>query len=813
MNTPRTLAEAVAYHRSALNLAKLLPRHALRALRYGSLTLSLLSGALAVLAPYSPWPESGVTALGSSLFFATSWLLLTMLYAYHNARYYFGLNSLIGLPFRKTAGATYEVADIVSKNTEDLSGAFASHPLSRRILLRAGVPEQAIETFLKSERSRISASMVPITPDQIFTTLDLGLFLLQQDTGLQQLLNNHAVEQEHFIGAVRWVVGLHLGNKRRNRWWSKDNLSAIKGIGRELSYGRAYNLERFLRSLSTSSVFSTIASSSAYAAQKVTEVEEILAREKASNVLLIGEPGVGKMDVVISVASRIEAGSGLDAVSGKHIVTLDSDRLFAQFADKQSFEIAFMNLLAEAAAAGNIIVVIENISSFLREAAAIGAQATELLDPYLADPALHIIATDSPGEYHNYLQPLGAFTRRFAEVLIEAADLSSTTTLLQSLALPQEQKHHTLFTYQAMTAIATAADRYIVDGVMPDKAVTLLSEIAVAAGNDQQPIITDTYVYTYVGEKTGIPTGPITDEEKDKLLHLEDKLHQKVIGQDRAITAIAKTMRRARAGIQQADKPIGSFLFLGPTGVGKTETAKALAATFFKSESDMHRIDMSEFSGPDALERLIGNYESNGVLGNMLQEHPYSVVLLDEFEKAAQPVHDLFLQILDEGVFTNGRGEQVNARNTIIIATSNAGSDLIIKTIEQRQDLGTLEPEIINYIIKQGIYRPELINRFDDTIIFEPLTKAEQGSVAQLQLGDLYERIKDRGFSLVITPDLVEVLVEKGYDPQFGARPMQRVVQDLIEEKIAQKIISGEVQKGETIALNKADFSEAELAL
>jgi ATP-dependent Clp protease ATP-binding subunit ClpA len=272
-------------------------------------------------------------------------------------------------------------------------------------------------------------------------------------------------------------------------------------------------------------------------------------------------------------------------------------------------------------------------------------------------------------------------------------------------------------------------------------------------------------------------------------------------------------MRRARAGIQAADKPIGSFLFLGPTGVGKTETAKALAAVFFGGEDKLQRIDMSEFSGGDAVIKLIGDGESAGILPTVLREHPYSVILLDEFEKANQSVHDIFLQVLDEGVFTDSRGTKVNARNTIIIATSNAGSQLILDTVHQRKALSTLSAEIIDSIIKAGIYRPELINRFDSTIIFEPLSVGQQTEVASMMLSALYERVKGQGYQLNVKEDLLTVLVEKGYNPEFGARPMQRVLQDVIEEKIAQKIISGTVNKGDSIKLGLTDFTQAELAV
>jgi ATP-dependent Clp protease ATP-binding subunit ClpC len=347
---------------------------------------------------------------------------------------------------------------------------------------------------------------------------------------------------------------------------------------------------------------------------------------------------------------------------------------------------------------------------------------------------------------------------------------------------------------------------------MPDKAIELLIDIATRAKQANVSITTENFVYEVVSNRTGIPTGPIGTAERDLLLNLEDTLHERVIGQQSALDAIARTMRRARAGIQAGERPIGSFLFLGPTGVGKTETAKALAHVFFGNEQNMTRIDMSEFSGEDALPRLIGNGTDSGVLSDMLREHPYCVLLLDEFEKGSRAVHDIFLQILDEGRFTDARGDTVNARNTIIIATSNAGSQLILKTVQQRLALATLEQEIINHIIKEGVYRPELLNRFDSTIIFEPLTQEEQGQVAGLMLRGLYERVKSQGFELIVNRDLMDLLVKKGYDPQFGARPMQRVIQDVVEEKIAQRIIGG-IAKGSTISLTAADFTTAELAV
>ena len=285
------------------------------------------------------------------------------------------------------------------------------------------------------------------------------------------------------------------------------------------------------------------------------------------------------------------------------------------------------------------------------------------------------------------------------------------------------------------------------------------------------------------------------------------------MGQPQAVAAVARTMRRARVDIERSDKPIGSFLFLGPTGVGKTETAKALAFTFFGDETKMTRFDMSEFSTPQTLGYLIGDENGTGKLTDKLQEHPYSLVLLDEFEKAHSSVHDLFLQILDEGYFTSTHGTHVNARNTIIIATSNAGSDLIQKTTAIRSHVPNLDADIINHIIETRVFKPELINRFDNTVIFEPLSHAALTLIAQLLIKDLSTRVLNQGFQVQVTKELCTLLVEKSYALHAGGRGLNRVIQDLLEAKIAQKIIAGEIQIGGTILLSVSDFTSDDLML
>lgn len=806
-----TLENSIKKYRPAIRLTSIVSRGVLHAVRIFSFTGLTICGAGALATFYFLDGQHTKELLGTSLIFGGLWLEQILLFSYHNSYYFRGLNSIIGLDEESVNDATYDVAEVVIKNEEDVALAFCNSQFGSTTLIRSGLEPEAISDYLKSARQKITSGMVMLPEDEIFSLIGLGKYLLVHDTHFKDMFRKSGISEDTFIGSLRWVIGNYHQGKRLTRWWSKDNLSRTTGIGREWAYGNAYLLQKFSKNINTSAVFSTISSDSSFGEEKVIEIESSLARTQSSNVLILGEAGVGKIDLVMEVSRRMKLGKSIDAIAGKQIVVLDTNRLFASHKDKQSLEQTIIKMFDEATIAGNTIVVIENISNFIREAEAMEVLLPELLDQYLALPQIQIIATDTPNAYHTHLETLGSFVRRFAEVLIESPDLSATTRVLQGIALQNEVKLKTLFTYGSLQAITTSADRYVVEGVMPDKAIGLLVDIATKASETKVGIIDEDFVYEVVSEKTGVPAGPIQDSERDLLLHLEDHLHQQVIGQQSALNAISRTMRRARAGIQSSEKPIGSFLFLGPTGVGKTETAKALANIFFGGKEKMQRLDMSEYSASDAIDKLIGTEETVGTLPTLLREHPYSVLLLDEFEKATQSVHDVFLQVLDEGIFTDSRGMKINARNTIIIATSNAGSQLILRTVRQRKELTHLAQEIINSIVKEGIYRPELINRFDSTIIFEPLSVEQQTEVASLMLGGLYERVKEKGYEVRVSEDLLNILVEKGYHPEFGARPMQRVLQDVVEEKIAQMIIAGSVEKGSEILLSKKDFTEEEL--
>ncbi len=808
------LSSTIPDWKPVLTLDALLSRKTMSRLRVTFAWLAILFTSLASAAYFIEQEYLGSELLwaGLGLLSFGLWLEQVMLYSYHNHYFFAGLNSVIGRKEITPSAITFDVASVLHRDPFDVTASFLQHPLGELLLKRLGINQITRDNFLTQDRHPITAENIAIPQKQTFSIYDLGAALVEQDNELRLFIEQQGINVGHWNGALKWVVTDHINQKLSMRWWSKDNLLRTSGLGAAWSYGYTNNLNRFRKPTNTSAVFSVFGTIPQYALLKVEELSEVLIKEKAGNALIIGEAGVGKTDIVVALEQQIAHNNSLASLQNKRIITLDIERLLATIDSPTEMERAFIAALDEALSAGNCIVVIENISQFIAIARDRGVHVAELLDVYLAHPDIKFIATDTPGGFHTYLQPLGALTRRFGQVIVDIPDTQSVVQILQRACREPEKNHGILFTYQSLIAISQGADRYIPDGVLPDSALTLLVEVATEYHQSTDPIITPERIYQLVKNKTGIPMGAIDETERDVLLHLEDTLHDQVIGQNAAIDAIAKTIRRARVGIQSSERPIGSFLFLGPTGVGKTETAKTLAAVFFKSAENMIRLDMSEFSAPDALSHLIGTESSSGILSDALHDHPYAVLLADEFEKAHRTIHDLFLQILDEGNFTDGRGKRVNARNTIIIATANAGSELIYKTTAQRAENPSLNQRIIDHIIAEGHFRPELINRFDNTIIFEPLQASEQTQVAELMLQDLTKRMKDQGFKLIIQPDTIEYLTKEGYSATFGARAMRREIQDSVEAVIADKIIAEGLQPGSQIILSAADLEAAKMA-
>jgi ATP-dependent Clp protease ATP-binding subunit ClpC len=476
-------------------------------------------------------------------------------------------------------------------------------------------------------------------------------------------------------------------------------------------------------------------------------------------------------------------------------------------------------ILNEAAKAGNVILFLEDIETILgghptgREGGdrrVVGTvDAAGLLSRFLASNSLQIIATTTYDAYHQRIENNSQLLGQFEKVEVGEPTLAETELITLDGAMAIEREYRIIVTYAAVKEVVKLADRYLHDAPFPEKALDLLEEVAVfVARQSGEHIMLPSHVQTIVHRKTDIPVSEATHEEREVLLALEDRLHQRVVNQKEAIAAVADSLRRARAGLKERGRPIGTFLFLGPTGVGKTETAKAVAEAYFGSERHMIRLDMNEFVQPESATALQER------LTTWAREDPYTLILLDEIEKAHPKVTNLLLQALDEGQMADASGRTVDLTNTIMVATSNAGAEQIrqaIATGAWRTEYGesqyaSLKARLLDYIQKERIFSPEFLNRFDAVVLFRPLTLAEIAQVVELMVNRLNRQLAEQGIRVKLDPAAVERLAQVGYDPVFGARALRRTLQDRVENVIAKKILSGAVQSGQQVVLSAQDI-------
>ena len=621
-------------------------------------------------------------------------------------------------------------------------------------------------------------------------------------------LETRDLSNEDFNEIVRWVARQEEEKRKKKMFWLKENLLRKKGIGKDWAYGYTNNLNKFSIELSqpASKKFST----HLIAREKEIEtIERILSRAQESNVLLVGEPGSGRKTIIKGFAELIFEGNVLPPLQHKKVLEVDFNAAMGGSKSESEMEAKIRLILNEAVSAGNIILVVNDFHNFASQQFGLGKiDITGILTPYLNSRYLQIIATTTHEGLHKYIEANPTLLKFFEKVEINEPDEKNTILILEDV-LPQfEAKMKIRATYSALKEIVNKANRYFSETPMPERAIDLLEESMIyAATKTTDKFLEKKHVDLILSEKTKIPIGEASFEEKEKLFNLEEILHQKIIGQEEAINEISSALLRARAGVADTKKPIGSFLFLGPTGVGKTETAKALAEAYFGNEEKMVRLDMSEYQNITDIYRLIGApKEDPGYLAPKIRENPFSLFLLDEIEKAHKNILNLFLQVFDEGYLTDGWGRKVNFRNNIIIATSNAGAELIREMVSQKIDPNTEKQKITNYLQENNLFAPEFLNRFDGIIIFHPLTKRELLKVAKLMVDDLNKRLADKKIKLGASPELLERIVELGYNPEYGARPMKRVIQDKIEDLLSKKILSGEFRKNQAIEIRPEEI-------
>lgn len=611
--------------------------------------------------------------------------------------------------------------------------------------------------------------------------------------------------------------------------------------------------------------------------KQMLRVIQILCRRGKNNPCLIGEPGVGKTAIVEGLAQSIVNGTVPELIAGKRLVSLDMSGLVAKSKYRGEFEERIKKVINEVIADGNVILFIDELHTIIGAGGAEGAlDASNILKPALARGQLQVIGATTIEEYRKYVEKDAALERRFQPVTVEEPSEEEAIEILNGLKSLYEKHHHVTITQEAVTAAVKLSVRYINDRFLPDKAIDLMDEAAAKlrldnfdASNDmnrlrnekqllqdefeealseddidkarliktqiedaktrldkaykknirnrnrKKPVLGENEIARVVSGWTKIPVTRLTENEAEKLSKLENTLHKRVIGQEEAVSAVAKAVKRGRVGLKDPARPIGSFLFLGPTGVGKTEVAKALAEAVFGNEDAMIRVDMSEYMEKHSVSKMIGSppgyvgHEDGGQLSEKVRRNPFSVILFDEIEKAHPDVFNILLQVLDDGRITDSQGRTVDFKNTIIIMTSNAGASSIIEPkrlgfgdmSDEKQDHELMKNNVMEEV--RRIFKPEFLNRIDETIVFRTLNKDDMKKITALLMKELVKRAEDQlDIELTVRDSARTYIVEKAYDKKYGARPLKRKVQDEIENRLAEDIINGRIKRGDKVIVS-----------
>ncbi len=807
---PALLLRRVFPHEQRIAVERMLTFTTILFLALAVFAYTIQASSLGAMPGFSAASAFGNKLYGLFLIIFSFKFLMTAIEAFHRSYYFHGLDQVLAEAFPGTpTSVSFEVGTIVDETeAADVTRAFLDSSYGQEILYRVGIDSDTFTKYFVTRAPSLTADNFVIEDSAAITLPVYARALFAADHDLRTWLQAHNINEKDFVDSAEWVMRLERTQRQRERWWSKDNLGRVPGLGKTWNYGEHFLLDKYGHEMTEDPVWESAMMTALAVDSEVESLETILARNRQSNALLIGAEGSGKRERVAQLYHKVREGKVLPQIEHKLVYLIDIEAVVTVTNNKQAFENEVRKVMNEAVHAGNIILYVEHIASAIASASAFGADLVDVLTPYFESSALQLIVSSDEESFHRHLSRDGRFMQYFEVVRMHDIDQSGLMNVLEQRAVMLEDKTKVAFTIQALHAVARDANRYFPDGVMPDKALDLLEELVPVVQQQKRTLVTVEDVETHVSSKTGVPLGTPSPEERDKLLSLEDFLHKRVVGQESAVGAVARALRRARAGVGSSERPMGSFLFLGPTGVGKTETAKALAQALFGRDDVMMRLDMSEYKGEDALDRLIGSFETGepGRLSVMLREKQFGVLLLDEFEKSDRTVHDLFLQVLDEGQFSDAAGKKVNARNLIIIATSNAGADVIWNWSKEGKDVVALKRTLVDKLIGDGLFRPEFLNRFDDIILFHPLSENDIAAIARIQLENLARRLEDKGIRLAVTEELIAAIAKEGYDPQFGGRPMNRAIKDKVEQAVADRILQGKLQPGEKIVLGVEDL-------
>lgn len=774
-----------------------------------TVTITAVLAGLAVL-----WPSPAVW--GSALICAS--VLAGLLLMFTFATTYF---PFVTLPYgRRTT--TINVAEYSDFSLLAILHQYARHPSPPNFghATRALVADRVGQAMLRRlglPAEKLLAALEPVLARYTWDEWAHDMWLLTRSFGQRTILPEHALAvllvrpelksflrsddlQEHDITFVAWwLTARRFASRAAARWWDPQRLLGFTGVGLGWTAGFTPRLDRLSR-LPGGEIWDHI---TVGREEQIDQLIMTLARQRQSNVLLVGQAGTGRLGVAIEMARRVQANAAHPALLGQRVMYFHIGEVIAQGQTNAQQLAAVASVLSEMERAGNIIAVVDGLSSIL---GGTGGQLnlSDVLLPFFGSLHVRVVVLISSDEYHLRLKDNDELGHYFEVVQMTPLSGEQTLAILALAAAGIEAKHAIYLPYKTLRAIVEDTDGILPATPYPERAFDVLEEAMAIAQQQQLTALTPDNIHGIVARKAGIPVGQITAAEQSNLLNLEEQLHERVVNQVPAITAVARAMIRARTGVRNMQRPIATFLFLGPTGVGKTETAKTLAATYFGGEEYMIRLDMSEFQTPASVPQLIGSAaQPVGRLTAAIADRPFTVVLLDEFEKAHVSVQQLFLQVFDEGRLTDARGQVISFKHAIIIATSNAGAQYIRDVITRGALPAKFNDQLRDHILRHNIFKPELINRFDGVITFTPLSPGHIREVARRMLGQLNKRLDaQHGVTVVISDELLEFLVTVGYHPEFGARPMSRAIADTVEYTMAQKILKGESTAGQEITLS-----------
>jgi ATP-dependent Clp protease ATP-binding subunit ClpC len=625
----------------------------------------------------------------------------------------------------------------------------------------------------------------------------------------ETLLATFETTLEELEKTVEWVVSEHEHLSKIYLWQEDCEMLFVGGIGKGMT-GRVTPLldsisEDYTRKVQSRRIEKIV--------DRETEIKKIadLLTGTRENILIIGNPGSGKTAIVRGMAYKIIEGTEYSSLKNRRIVSLDIGALIAGAKTAGDISAKLNLALEEIKGSGDIILFIDEIHNLVASAGDKNAETSTIytiLEPHIVSDRIQFIGATSIPNYRKFIEPNGAFARLFNIIEIKETSKEDTMEILKARSRKAKRKYGITVTYPALVKTIELCNKLIHERVMPDKALDVLNR-AVSNFSQSRGTVDSTCIAREVSEMTNIPSEIITQSEAQKVLNIEEAMQKMVVGQNHAIKQIGSALKRARAGVRNDNKPIASFLFVGTTGVGKTQTAKALAKSYFGDQKTMIRIDMSEYQQADSINRLIGNPDasSKGLLTESVRTNPSSLILLDEIEKAHPNILLIFLQVLDDGRLTDSSGTVVSFNNSIIIATSNVGTRSIQQIFEEG---GTIDE--MDAIAKKEIrekFAPEFLNRFTGIIMFNPLTMDSVRQICLMLLETIKDIAKEKGFKLTFTPELVDELIKRGYNPEWGARPLARVIEDTVESYIATKILKNEIKPGDEISLGTAIFVES----